>query len=329
MAAVTLLQEPDAARPPIAPAVLAGVAAMTFVGSSVAVSAVLTDAPLATAQALRYGLACLLLLAFARAAGRRIVRPRGREWAWLVGVVGTGMVLFNVALVRGSPHAEPAVIGVAVASVPVLLAVLGPVLEGRRPRPVVLLAAGVVTLGAALVTGTGRSDAAGLVWAVVVLLCEAGFTLLAVPVLARHGAWGVSVHTTWLAALVFGVLGLVVDGPRATAQLTGPHLAAVAALAVGTTAVAFVLWYAAVGRLGSARAGLLTGVAPVAAALVGVAMGAPAPGPLVWVGMGVVAAGLALGLRAGDQHAPRAASLMIGRRPSGAVDQLTAPSGGG
>lgn len=301
MAAVTAIQEPASlrSRPPTAPAVLAGVGAMTFVGSSVAISAVLADAPLLTAQALRYALACLLLLAFARLAGRRVVRPRGREWAWLLGVVATGMVLFNVALVRGSLHAEPAVIGVAVASVPVLLAVLGPLLEGRRPRPVVLVAAVVVTLGAALVQGTGRSDATGLGWAVVVLLCEAGFTLLAVPVLARHGAWGVSVHTTWLAALVFGVLGLVVDGPRAALQLTGEHLAAVAALAVGTTAVAFVLWYAAVGRLGSARAGLLTGVAPVAAALVGVAMGAPAPGPLVWLGIGVVATGLALGLHGG------------------------------
>lgn len=305
MASVTATVQPPARlqRQPTAPAALAGVAAMTFVGSSVAISAVLTDAPLFTAQSLRYALACLLLLAFARLARRRIVRPRGEEWAWLLGVVATGMVLFNVALVRGSLHAEPAVIGVAVASVPVLLAVVGPLLEGRRPRPVVLVAALVVTVGAALVQGLGRSDTTGLAWALVVLLCEAGFTLLALPVLGRHGPWGVSVHTTWLAALVFAVLGLVTEGPTAAGHLTGFHLGAVAALAVATTAVAFVLWYAAVRRLGSARAGLLTGVAPVAAALVGVAMGAPAPGPLVWVGIAVVTAGLTLGLLAVERQA--------------------------
>jgi drug/metabolite transporter (DMT)-like permease len=298
----TLQPPPRLQRQPTAPAALAGVGAMTFVGSSVAISALLTDAPLFTAQSLRYALACLLLLAFARLARRRIVRPRGWEWTWLLGVVATGMVLFNVALVRGSLHAEPAVIGVAVASVPVLLAVVGPLLEGRRPRPVVLVAALVVTVGAALVQGLGRSDTTGLAWALVVLLCEAGFTLLALPVLGRHGPWGVSVHTTWLAALVFAVLGLVTEGPTAAGRLTGSHLGAVAALAIGTTAVAFVLWYFAVGRLGSARAGLLTGVAPVAAALAGVAMGAPAPGPLVWVGIAVVAAGLTLGLLAVERE---------------------------
>jgi len=131
-----------------------------------------------------------------------------------------------------------------------------------------------------------------------VLCCEAGFTLLAVPILARHGAWGVSVHTTWLAAVIFAVLGLVHDGPSAVTRLREQDLLAVAYLAVAVTAVAFVLWYSSVGRLGAGRAGLLTGVAPVAAAATGVALGAPAPRPLVWVGIAVVAGGLALGLPA-------------------------------
>jgi drug/metabolite transporter (DMT)-like permease len=203
--------------------------------------------------------------------------------------------------VRGSEHAEPAVLGVAVASVPIALAVVGPLMTGRRPEPRVLLAAAVVTVGAGLVQGLGRSDAIGLGWALVVLCCEAAFTLLAVPVLTRHGAWGVSVHTTWLAAVVLGVFGLATEGPTALGDLDGDELAAVGYLAVGMTAVAFVLWYSAVGRLGTARAGLLTGVAPVAAAGVGVAMGAPAPQPLVWLGIAVVSVGLSLGLTASDR----------------------------
>ena len=284
-----------------AAAAVTGATAMGFVGGSVAVSAVLTDGPLFTAQSLRYAVACVLLLLLARLAGRPVTRPRGSQWAWLLGTVGTGLVLFNVALVRGSRHAEPAVLGVAVASVPIALAVVGPLMTGRRPESRALVAAAVVTVGAGLVQGLGRSDAVGLGWAVVVLACEAGFTLLAVPVLTRHGAWGVSVHTTWLAAVVFGVLGLTTEGPRALGSLDGDELAATAYLAVGVTAVAFVLWYSAVGRLGTARAGLLTGVAPIAAAGVGVAMGGPVPGPVVWLGIAVVAAGLAWGLTAGRQ----------------------------
>jgi len=189
-------------------AALPGALAMIFVGGSVAVSGLLADAALATTQAVRYAVACLLLVVLARLTGRRLVRPRGAEWPWLLGVAVAGLVLFNVALVRGAAHAEPAVLGVAVACVPVVLALVGPALEGRRPSPVLLAAGAVVTCGAVLVQGLGRADAVGLGWALVVLACEAAFTLLAVPVLGRHGPWGVSVHATWLAAVVFAAPGV-------------------------------------------------------------------------------------------------------------------------
>jgi drug/metabolite transporter (DMT)-like permease len=276
----------------------AGSAGMTFVGGSVAVSAVLADAPLFTIQALRYALACLLLLAFARLSRFRLVLPRGAEWLWLAGIAAAGLVVFNVALVQGAQHAEPAVLGVAVACVPLLLAALGPLLEGRGPSLAVLAGAVVVTVGAALVQGLGRSDGIGLAWAAVAFGCEAAFTLLAVPVLGRHGPVGVSVHTTWMAAAMLAVLGPLHEGPAAITRLGVSDLLAGAYLAVAVTAVAFVLWYGSVAKLGAGRAGLLTGIAPIAAASAGVALGGPAPQPLVWVGIAVVGAGLALGLRA-------------------------------
>jgi drug/metabolite transporter (DMT)-like permease len=271
---------------------------MVCVGGSVAVSAVLLRAPVFTAEALRYAVACLILLAGARLTGRRLVWPRGPEWFWLLGVAATGLVLFNVALVDGSRYAEPAALGVAIACVPALLAVIGPLLEGSRPRPSLIAAAMVVTVGAVVVQGVGRTSAIGLMWAAVVLASEAGFTLLAIPVLGRHGPWGVSVHTTALAAVMFAVLGLAGEGPAATAHLGRQDWLAIGYLAVAVTAAAFVMWYSSVTRLGASRAGLLTGIAPVAAAAVGVILGGPAPRPLVWVGIVVVAVGLALGLRA-------------------------------
>jgi drug/metabolite transporter (DMT)-like permease len=283
-------------RPLLGPA-LAGATGMVFVGGSVAVSGVLADAPVLTVQALRYAVACLLLLAYAR---RRLPWPRGTEWLWLLGVVLTGMVIFNLALVHGAGHAEPAVIGVAVACVPILLAVAGPLLEGRTPAPRLVAAAVVVTAGAGLVQGLGRADRIGLLWAAVTFACEAGFTLLAVPLLGRHGPIGVSVHSTWLAAVIFGAGGLVHEGPDAVLRLDAEDVLAGAYLAVAVTAVAFVLWYTCVARLGAARAGLLTGIAPIAAAVAGVALGGPMPRPLVWAGIATVAAGLGLGMRTGQ-----------------------------
>jgi drug/metabolite transporter (DMT)-like permease len=106
----------------------------------------------------------------------------------------------------------------------------------------------------------------------------------------------VSVHTTWLAAVIFALLGVLREGSGAITRLRFEEVLAGAYLAVAVTAVAFVLWYGCVERLGAGRAGLLTGVAPVAAALTGIALGGPLPHLLVWVGMATVAAGLGLGL---------------------------------
>jgi drug/metabolite transporter (DMT)-like permease len=273
--------------------------AMICVGGSVAVSSVLSGQPMLTAEAVRYAMACALLVALTRLAGRRVLVPRGAEWFWLSGIAAAGLVMFNIALVQGSRHAEPAVLGVAVACVPALLAVAGPLLEGSRPRALVVAAGLVVTCGAALVEGVGRTDATGIAWAVVVFCCEAAFTLMAMPVLGRHGPWGVSVHSTWLAAVAFAVLGLVREGPGAALRLDGADWLAIGYLAVAVTAVAFVLWYSSVGLLGASRAGLITGVAPAAAAVTGVLLGGPAPRPLVWAGMAVVGTGLAVGLRVG------------------------------
>lgn len=272
---------------------LGGATGMAIVGGSVAVSRALVHAPLFAAQGTRYTIATAILFAVGR---RRVRRPRGREWAWLAAVALSGLVLFNIAVVRGVEHASPAAIGVAVALVPIALAVVGALLEGRRPRQRVLAAAVVVTAGSCLVEGFGHASAVGVLWAAVVLCCEAGFTLLAVPVLPRHGAWGVSLHATWMGALAYVVLAFSFEGAGAFGSLTAPQWGAVLFLAVMVTAVAFVLWYTAVSSLGPDRAGLLTGVVPASAALLGVATGAAWPAALAWVGMAVVGGGLTFGL---------------------------------
>jgi drug/metabolite transporter (DMT)-like permease len=127
-----------------------------------------------------------------------------------------------------------------------------------------------------------------------------------VPVLGRLGPWAVALHTVWIAAVVLAVLAVVVDGPASVTRLDAGDLLAAAHLAVVVTALAFVLWYTAVTRLGADRAGLFTGVVPVTAAVGGVLLGTPAPTSVVWVGMALVAAGLALGLSARDIRAPGA-----------------------
>jgi drug/metabolite transporter (DMT)-like permease len=274
-----------------------GVLVMVIVGSSVGVSRALVHAPLFAAQGIRYTAAVPVLLVIARTARARIARPRGAEWFWLAGIAALGLVLFNTAIVRGVANAQPAAVAVALALVPILLGVLGPVLQRQPVSRRILLAAVVVTAGSVLVEGAGRTSAAGVAWAAVVLACEASFTLLAVPVLPRHGAWGVSVPSVWMGAIMLIVLSLVTEGPAAATRLTAADWAAIGYLTVVVTALAFVLWYSTVAALGPGPVGLLTGIAPISAALTGLLTGGRAPGPLVWLGLAVVIAGLATGLR--------------------------------
>ena len=269
---------------------------MVLVGGSVAVSQLLKSAPLFGSQCLRYAAAAVLLRVAAHVARVSLVRPRGTDWLWLTGIAATGLVLFNVAIVRGVAHAEPAVIAVSLACVPILLGVAGPWMQGRQPQLRVLVAAVVVTAGAVLVDGTGHSDAQGIGWAAIALVCEACFTLFALPLLPRIGAWGVSMHSVWIGAVMLAVLAVLFE--RDPARLTGSELGALAYLAVFVTVLAFVLWYSTVTSLGPDRVGLLIGIAPISAALVGMVTGSGVPGPPVWAGVAVVIAGLAGGLRA-------------------------------
>lgn len=115
---------------------------------------------------------------------------------------------------------------------------------------------------------------------------------------------GVSVHAMWMAAALLAVLAAGSEGPLAAGELSGTEWAAIGYLALMVTAVAFVLWYSTVRAVGSGRAGLLTGIAPLAAAAVGSISGSGTPSPSVWLGIAVLILGLVLGLR--PRHVPAA-----------------------
>jgi drug/metabolite transporter (DMT)-like permease len=272
--------------------------AMFAVGAGVTVSAELVDYPVFGAQAVRYAVAAAILVGAVLALRRPPPLPHGKDWLWLLGVAVTGLVLFNVAVIRAVEHAEPAAVAILIGAVPLVLLLAESIRLRQRPSPMLLAGAVLVVIGAALVQGGGRTTLEGLAWATLALACEAAFTLLAVPVLARLGALGVSIHTSWIAALMLGVLALAVDGAGALPPMPSGALVALAYLAIIQTAVAFSLWYSAVGILGAAVAGLFAGVMPIAAAITGVVPGLTTMTPLVIGGSILVGVGIAVGLAA-------------------------------
>ena len=282
---------------------LAAVGAFVAVGSLVAAADVIDGYPIPAGQAVRYAAAATLLVLLARG---RLPRPTTREALYLVGLAATGLVLFNVFVLVGVREGDPATIGVIVSCVPVLLALAGPLMAGRRPSPRIVLASVVVALGAAGVEyAGGELTALGIACALGALACEAAFSLLAVPVLERLGPLAVSAYACAFAVPMLATWSLIADGV-AVPTPTLAEVSAFAYLVVVVTTGGFLLWYSAIGLLGVERAGLFAGVLPVAAlacsALIGVAE--ITPGRLAAVA--VVAAGVTLGMRVGrTQPAPR------------------------
>jgi drug/metabolite transporter (DMT)-like permease len=269
-------------------------AAMTALGSSVAASTLLVDYPVFTGQAIRYGLAAVILVAIARG---RLLRPSLPELVPLAALAALGLAGFNVLLIAALREADPAVVGVVIGAVPVVLAVIGPLVSGERMSQRVVGAAVIVTVGVAGVQwGEPRFSALGLLFALGALACEAAFSLLAVPLLGRLRPIGVATYASALAVPMLLVTAAVADGGGA---LVVPHLdegAALAYLAVIVTAAAFVAWYSAIDRVGAARAGLFAGLVPIAALATSAAIGLTLITPLRLAGALVVCGGVILGV---------------------------------
>ncbi|MEW2360181.1 DMT family transporter [Spirillospora sp. NPDC029432] len=282
--------------------------AMFLVGTLTAVSATIADYPVLGGQAVRYAVAAVILFAAVRLTGAGGPRPTARDLALLAVLAGTGLAAFNVCIVAATHHTSPATIGTVIATVPVALALAGPLLERRRPAPAVVLSACVVTAGAALANGLGSGTLHGLLLALGALAGEVCFSLLAVPLLPRLGPLRVSAWSAALAAPMLLAAGLVADGRDVLRVPTGTELAGLGYLSVIVTTVAFFLWYDALGRLGSDRAGLFAGLIPVSAVVTTVALGLGEPAPADLAGAALVAAGVVTGLRPPRRRRPVRAS---------------------
>jgi drug/metabolite transporter (DMT)-like permease len=264
---------------------ISGAAASMLVGASFPVSEALVDYPFATGQMIRYAAGALILTALLKG---RLGRPTPRELVLLSLVAAIGMAGFNLAVLGAVEHMGATNTGVIVGASPVLLA-----LAGRTRDRRILIAAGVVVAGAAIVNGAdSRLSAVGTLIAVVALLCEVGFTLLAAPLLPRLGPKRVAAWASWLAT---AELLILTQGDIPTPS--APQTAAIAYLAVITTALAFVLWFGAVQTLGAGRAGLLVGLMPVAAVAVDATLNGRAPSTADLAGTALVATGVVLGAR--------------------------------
>ncbi|PWK91560.1 threonine/homoserine efflux transporter RhtA [Lentzea atacamensis] len=282
-------------------AVAAGATAATIVGASVPITGMLEGYPVLTGQAMRYALGAAVLLLVAR----RLPMPSWRDIPPLLGIVASGMLGFNALLIAAQQYAEPGFVAAVMGSSPIVLALLA-----RNRSLAAVVGAVVVAAGVVVLSGGGAWHGPGLVLALLTMVGEVCFTLFAVGVVKRMGVLGVATWTCLLAAAIGAVLGTFIEGWR---MPDARQSFALVTLAVVVTALAFGLWYFAVNRLGSDRAGVLIGLMPVAGLTTSVLLGAQELSLVSTAGAVTVALGCVIGLRRGSTKA--AADIPSSERP--------------
>ncbi|MGI5212133.1 EamA family transporter [Plantactinospora sp. CA-290183] len=301
-------------------AVLLCVGGMVIVGSSVSISQLIVDYPHLTGQAARYALAAAALYAVARRFPRLLTGddtpdvpgggdpghpagapgwPTRREWVLLTALAATGLAAFNACILIALPHADPAVVGTFIGAAPLGLALLGPLLRARRPSARLVAAAALVVGGTALVQGSGRADAVGVLASVGALAGEIAFSLLAAALLPRLGPVRVAAHSCALAVPLL-LLAALPAGEYGRLRLpTTVEATTLGYLAALMTVVAFLAWFTGLRRLGVERVAPLVGVMPIATLLTAAVQAGRLPDPGQSAGVLVAAAGIAAGLYAG------------------------------
>jgi drug/metabolite transporter (DMT)-like permease len=278
--------------------------APSLVGLSVAASSVLTAYPFALGQALRYAIAAAILLPVAAWTGA-LVRLAPRQVALVVGLAATGLAGFNLCLLGSVSLGDPAVAGVVVGCTPLALALASSLVDRRRPPWAILVAALLASAGGALVQGTaGRFSAAALLLALGALGGELCFSLLAVPLLRTLRPVALSGYVCAAAAVLLALVAAVPGLGAAPRPPDTRELDALLFMALPVTVGAFLLWYTALRRIGSARASPFLGLVPVTSVLGAALLGTTQLSPLRVAGMALVLVALVLGLRLGAPRNP-------------------------
>jgi drug/metabolite transporter (DMT)-like permease len=264
-------------------------------GGSVAASSIIATYPHLGSQAVRYTLGALALALLVRARGGSWPRIDLSMAAQLLALTLTGLVGFNLLLLTALQLADSAAIGIVVGAAPMVLALLEPLMQGSIPQRRVLLAALIVTSGAAIAQGGGTTSPYGLLLALGALGCEAAFSLLALPLLPRLGPLVLSTYVSGCAGIILGIAAMLVDGAGALPIPSGAQVTAIAFLGLVVTAGAFVAWYTGVSRLGVARAGLFLGLTPLGALVSSAVTGTAAVTSIHILGAMLVAVGVIVG----------------------------------
>src|SRR5712691_4701459 len=180
---------------------------------------------------------------------RRPRRPARHDWPRIAAVALTGMTLYQLLLNSGEVRVPAGPASILVNMSPIFTALVATAIFGERLNAAGWLGIAVSFAGAALIGLAAGSSVSFHVAALSVLaaaVVQAAFFLLQKPLLARYASFDLTCWAMWLgtALLIPISLPAVIRGHPSASSL-----AAAIYLGIGPSALGFVTWAYAVGRI--------------------------------------------------------------------------------
>jgi drug/metabolite transporter (DMT)-like permease len=253
----------------------AGVAAILFGASVVAVRIAVRDVPPLTLALLRFGQGSLVLLVVLAAFRRDLLRIDRRDFPYiaLLGVVF--FTIFPVTFNAGMRYTEASRGALLLATMPLWTLVIARVAARERlsTRQIVGVLTSIVGVGivmadrGAAAGGSVKGDALLIATA----LCGATYNVLAKRMLGRYAGITVTFYAMLIGTIFLVPASLVENAPRLD-SLSAPTLASVVFLGVFGGALGFSLWTSALRRLSPTQVAVYINLNPIAATLLGATM---------------------------------------------------------
>jgi drug/metabolite transporter (DMT)-like permease len=271
--------------------------AICFGGTWVAADIAVAAAPPFTIAAVRFGVASVLLYAWAKVAGRPLTRIRRTDWPMIIGLGLTAVAGYNWLFLTGltlAPASDGAIIVPGLA--PVFTALIASVMLDERIGRRGFIGLAVAAFGLVLVVGPGGATDGSRLLGDLLFLAGAVlwgvYSVLARVASRRFNAVSTTLYGTAVGTLVLLPLAVLEGGAEALAAAPTEALVGIGYLALFGTVGAFVLLNLGVARIGAARASAYALLVPVIGVLSSVALLRDTIGPLTVVGGGIVLVGL-------------------------------------
>ena len=285
--------------------------ALCFGGTWVAGAVAVDAAPAFTIAAVRFGVASILLYAWARLSGRTLSPLSRRDLPMIVGLGLTAVAGYNWLFLTGltlAPASDGAIIVPGLA--PVFTAVIAGIALRERLGIRGFLGLGIAAVGLYLVVtpagGTGADRLLGDALFVAGAALWGVYSVLARVASRRFNAVSTSLYGIAVGTLILVPLAVIEGGLQTLARAPVGALAGIGYLAVFGSVAAFVLLNLGVARIGAARASAFALLVPIVGVLSSVLLLDEELGPMTLLGGAIVLVGLWLIEHRGGGVAPKA-----------------------